>query len=259
MDPLDALTGYVLFGLPQIALIWLVTGLEGMPRSGFAFYAALSILPNLLANILFFEAVRVSPLSLTLPFLSFTPAFLIGTSWLINHELPSALGAVGIVLVIIGAFLLHAGELKRGLLGPVRAILGERGSLLMIGVALIWSLTAAADKAAVLRSGALAYFTIWHCGLGVPLLVQALVRRRMRGVLRRALPVTGATALHVVGGALQMAALPLLQAAYVVAIKRANMLVGILYGWLLFGETQIRQRLLGGVVMVLGVLCITWA
>lgn len=259
LDALEALTGYVLFGLPMVALLWLATGLEGMPRPGFALYATLSVVPNLVANALFFEAVRTSPLSLTLPFLSFTPAFLIGTSWLINRELPSAVGVIGIGLVILGAFLLHARELRHGALGPLRAILRERGSLLMTAVAAIWSISAAADKAAVLRAGPLSYFTIWHVGLLLPLLVVALVRRRLRRTLSRPLPMSGAAALHVAGGVLQMAALPLVQVAYIIAIKRAGMLVGILYGWLFFGETEIRQRLLGGAVMALGVLCITSA
>lgn len=259
LDPLEALTGYVLFGLPLVASLWFATGLGGLPRPGFALYAALSILPNLLANGLFFEAVRVSPLSLTLPFLSFTPAFLIGTSWVINRELPSGLGVAGIGLVIVGAFLLHARELRHGAAGPLRAILRERGSLLMTAVALIWSISAAADKAAVQRSGPLCYFTVWHVGLLVPLLAVTLARRRLGRVLGRGLPLTGAAALHVAGGAMQMAALPLLQVSYIIAIKRAGMLVGILYGWLLFNETEIHQRLLGGAVMVAGVLCITWA
>jgi drug/metabolite transporter (DMT)-like permease len=215
----DALTGYVLFGLPLISLVWLASGLPGMPRAGFVFYALLSIVPNLLANLLFFEAVRISPLSLTVPFLAFTPAFLIGTSWLINRELPSSAGAVGILLILCGAVLLHAKELRHGAAGPLRAILRERGSLLMTAVALIWSVSAAADKAAVLRSGPVAYLVFWHLGMTLPLVGVSLARRRMGVILAAALPTSGASALHVLGGALQMAALPLVQAAYVIAIK----------------------------------------
>jgi len=259
LDALDALTGYVLLGLPISALLWWAGGLEGLPRPGFLFYAALSIVPNLLANALFFEAVRISPLSLTLPFLALTPAFLVGTSWLINHELPSAVGSLGIVAVLTGAFLLHARELRHGMGGPLRAIVRERGSLLMVVVALLWSATAAADKAAVLRSGPVAYLVLWHVGMSAPLLLLALVRRRMGLVLAQTPPIGGAAALHVAGSTLQMSALPLLPAAYVIAIKRAGMVVGIFYGWLLFGETEIRQRLLGAAVMLLGVLCVTLA
>jgi drug/metabolite transporter (DMT)-like permease len=258
-SPADALTGYILFGLPLAALLWLGAGLPGMPREGFLLYAAASVVPNLLANILFFEAVRVSPLSLTLPFLAFTPAFLIGTSFLINRELPSLLGAAGIVLVLVGALLLHAGELRHGATGPLRAIVRERGSLLMTAVALIWSFTAAADKQAVLRSGPFAYLALWHVGMLAPLVTTAALRRRLGVIVapRAALATSGAAALHVAGMAVQLAALPLLQAAYVIAIKRAGMVVGIFYGWLLFKEQRVRERLLGAAVMVAGVLCIT--
>lgn len=259
LSALDALTGYMLFGLPLCCLAWLITGLEGLPRPGFFLYASLSVSVNLLANGLFFEAVRISPLSLTLPFLALTPALLVGTSWLINRELPSGVGAAGLVLVLLGALLLHASELRRGLGGPVRAILRERGSLLMAAVAVLWSVSAAADKAAVLRSGPVSYFTLWHVGMAMPLVALALARRRMGTVLAAALPTSGAAALHVLGGAFQMAALPLLQASYVIAIKRAGVLLGIFFGWLFFRETQISQRLLGAAVMVAGVFCVTLA
>lgn len=256
LGAIEALAAFILLGLPLAAAFWLALGLPGMPRPGFWGYLALSVGPNLVANALFFEAVRLSPLSLTLPFLSFTPMFLIGTSYLINRELPSALGVVGIALVLAGTYLLHVGELRHGVGAPLKAITRERGSMLMVGVALLWSVTAAADKAAVLRSGPVAYFTLWHVGMAVPLLPVLLFRRGLGRVGRHALLGTGAAALHVTGGLLQMAALPLLQASYVIAIKRAGMLIGILYGRLFFGEVGLRKRLLGAAVIVAGVVCI---
>jgi drug/metabolite transporter (DMT)-like permease len=257
LGAIEALAAFIVLGLPLVTLFWLITGLQGVPRAGFWYYLALSVVPNLIANALFFEAVRLSPLSLTLPFLAFTPAFLIGTSYVINDELPNSLGALGIVLVLVGTFLLHVSELRHGITAPIRAILRERGSMLMIVVALLWSVTAAADKAAVLRSGPVAYFTIWHAGMSVPLLVYVVLRRGFRRVARHGLSGMGAAALHVTGGILQMAALPLLQASYVIAIKRAGMVVGILYGRLFFKEHHLRQRLLGAAVIVAGVVCIS--
>jgi drug/metabolite transporter (DMT)-like permease len=80
---------------------------------------------------------------------------------------------------------------------------------------------------------------------------------RWRALGAAAVPATSAAVLHVIAGCLQMAALPLLAASYVIAIKRAGMLLGLIYGRLFFGEEHLAQRLLGAAVMVAGVLCIT--
>jgi drug/metabolite transporter (DMT)-like permease len=259
LDPGEALCGFVLLGVPLIAAIWLFAGKPGLPlQGGFFLYLALSVAPNLLANALFFEAVRVSPLSLTLPFLAFTPALLVGTSWLLNRELPSAIGTAGIGLILLGTFLLRLDALRDGIAGPLRAVLQERGSLLMLAVATIWALSAAADKAAVVRSGPLSYYLLWHLAMAIPLAIWLLFRAsRLRALAAQVVPAAGTAALHVLAGSLQMAALPLLPASYVIAIKRAGMLLGIVYGRVLFGERDLAQRLLGAAVMLLGVLCIT--
>ncbi len=256
----EALAGFVLLGLPLVAGAWLALGRPGLPlQPGFWLYLALSVVPNLAANLLFFEAVRLSPLSLTLPLLAFTPALMIGTSWLLNSELPSAAGTGGIGLILVGTFLLHRREARAsGLAGPVRAVLRERGSLLMIAVAAIWSISGSADKGAVLRSGPLSYYLIWHLGMSLPLALWLVVRpQRLRALAGAALPAGGTAALHVVGGGLQMTALPYLPASYVIAIKRAGMVLGLVYGWLLFDEQHLGERLLGAAVMLLGVLLIT--
>ena len=52
-------------------------------------------------------------------------------------------------------------------------------------------------------------------------------------------------------------ALSLTNVAYMIAIKRTSLIWSVLFGRLLFGETNIRERLLGSVVMVAGVVLIT--
>ncbi len=44
---------------------------------------------------------------------------------------------------------------------------------------------------------------------------------------------------------------------YVIAIKRTSIVLSVIWGGLFFGERGIRQRLLGAVVMLAGVVCIT--
>ena len=68
-----------------------------MPETDSTFWAALiTALPlEVTAFILYIRALKESPLSLTIPFLAFTPVFLIVTSFLILGELPDKSGAAG--------------------------------------------------------------------------------------------------------------------------------------------------------------------
>ena len=68
-----------------------------MPETDSTFWAALiTALPlEVTAFILYIRALKESPLSLTIPFLAFTPVFLIVTSFLILGELPDKSGAGG--------------------------------------------------------------------------------------------------------------------------------------------------------------------
>ena len=62
---------------------------------------------EVLALFCYLKAIQVSPLGLTMPFLAFTPLFVIGTAWLFLGEVPSAAGVGGVVLVVAGAYALN--------------------------------------------------------------------------------------------------------------------------------------------------------
>ena len=76
---------------------------------------------DIIALLLYMKAIKVSPLSLTLPFLSLTPVFLIGTSYIILGERPDRSGFIGIVLVVIGAYLLNVHTISKGFFEPFKS------------------------------------------------------------------------------------------------------------------------------------------
>ncbi len=55
-----------------------------------------------------------------------------------------------------------------------------------------------------------------------------------------------------------MVAVNMTNVAYMIAVKRLSLLMGVLYGHFLFGEEAIGERLLGGSLMVAGVALISW-
>lgn len=55
----------------------------------------------------------------------------------------------------------------------------------------------------------------------------------------------------------QMTAISLTLVAYVISIKRTSAVMSVLFGHLIFKEKDIRERLVGAVIMIIGVLFIT--
>ncbi|MDI6790665.1 MAG: DMT family transporter [Thermodesulfobacteriota bacterium] len=105
-----------------------------VPHLDTTFYlTVLLALPlEITAFFLYMRAIQASPLSLAIPFLSFTPVFLILTGRLILGEELSARGILGIISVVLGSYVLNLRECKNGFLGPFGAIKREKGSWLML-------------------------------------------------------------------------------------------------------------------------------
>eukprot|EP00271_Cylindrocystis_brebissonii_P008087 TRINITY_DN22119_c0_g1_i1.p1 TRINITY_DN22119_c0_g1~~TRINITY_DN22119_c0_g1_i1.p1 ORF type:complete len:798 (+),score=82.07 TRINITY_DN22119_c0_g1_i1:104-2497(+) len=61
---------------------------------------------KLVCSLLYQRALQVSPLSVTVPYLAFTPALLILTSFVLLKELPSYQGMAGVFVVTLGGYLL---------------------------------------------------------------------------------------------------------------------------------------------------------
>jgi drug/metabolite transporter (DMT)-like permease len=228
------------------------------PEFGRTILAALPI--ELLALVLYFKALKISPLGLTVPFLALTPVFLMVVPYLLLGERISLSGGVGIILIAAGSYALNLHRRSPGLLAPFRAILSERGALCMIGVAVLYSFTATLAKKAISCSSPLFFAGLYPILLFVCLTPVALWKGRhelrlvgaqglLRATLLPALFSLGETITGVI-------ALDLTNVSYMIAVKRLSLLMGIVYGHLLFREEGLRERLAGGGLMVAGVVLI---
>jgi drug/metabolite transporter (DMT)-like permease len=248
-------TGYT---LPFMAFI--IPFIE-KPELDSIFYMAifLAVPLDIIALLLYMKAIKVSPLSLTLPFLSLTPVFLIGTSYIILGERPDKSGFIGIVLVVIGAYLLNVHTISRGLLEPFKAIAKEQGSVLMIIVAFTFSIGACIGKIAVQHSNPIFFSVVYSFLLSLFLFL--VISFRNKQFFSK---VTSRPVLFLLIGILitimiitHVKAINLVEVAYMVSVKRLSILFGVIYGVVFFKETNIKERLLGATVMVSGIIMIT--
>ncbi|HNR90389.1 MAG TPA: DMT family transporter [Spirochaetota bacterium] len=249
--PFEIAFGRVLFALPALWAFALIDGIPAVDPGIVPVY--LIALPlELGALVMYMRAITISPLSLTVPFLSFTPAFLAVSAPVMLGEHASPAGVLGIAGIVAGAYALHLPSVRRGALAPVMMIVRERGSLLMLGVAFIYSITSLLGKRGVLCSSpsffAATYFTL----LALPLFALATARGTLRSVFSRELVAAGLLAAAMIS--FHMAAIRIAPVSYMIAIKRASLLFGIVFGSLFCGETGLREKLVGGLLMVAGML-----
>ena len=219
-----------------------------------AFLAALPL--EVTATVLYVKALKTSPLSLTVPFLSLTPIFLIVVPYLILGETISVLGVIGVAMIAFGGYTLNIGQARKGLLAPFFAVRKERGSLFMIGVALIYSVTATLGKLAIQHSSPLFFGITYYSALACAMTPLALLRGRDE---RKYVPPRDAIKASILPGfchatsiVAHMIAISLTQVAYMISIKRLSLLMGVLFGYLFFKETNIRERFVGTLLMIIG-------
>jgi len=217
---------------------------------------------ELLAMWLYMQAIRSSPLSLTLPYLAFTPAFNTLTAYLVLGETVTLGGFSGIILIVFGAWLLNLQATQNGsglnILAPFRAITRERGSRLMLMVAALYSLTSVTGKGALLHATPAFFGPFYFVALGAASLLLFASRdvSTWRALGRHP---WAHLAIGACMGAMVVThfyAIEHIEVAYMIAVKRISLLFGLLYGAWLFKETGLLKNLVAGMLMVLGVFLI---
>jgi drug/metabolite transporter (DMT)-like permease len=251
------LVRFAVAGVLLLPLLFLQTW-PALPLPFWGWVAALLPL-EILAMWLYMRAISECPLSLTLPYLAFTPVFNIVTGYLFLGESVSGAGFAGILLVVCGAWLLNLDAARTGrrldMLAPFYAIARERGSRLMLGTAALYSLTS------VLGKGALQYvspmfFGPFYFALLALVATTLFASRELRSwsAAGRNIRVHLLVGLFMAGMVLaHFYAIENIEVAYMIAVKRTSMLFGLLYGAWLFGETGLARNLLAALLMVAGV------
>ena len=143
------------FSFPFLLILLCMEGVPSIIWKDFLWSFSISFIINVFAFYLFFYALSIAPLSRTMPFTAFTPLFLIPVAYVLLGELPNFKGLLGIVLIIIGGYGIHLNS--GNLFSPFKSLYQDKGSRLMLILALVWSISATVEKAAVLSSSQVFY------------------------------------------------------------------------------------------------------
>ncbi|MGP0592569.1 EamA family transporter [Nitrospira sp. T9] len=224
------------------------------PRYGWALLIGGTL--NIMALFQFMRALQSSDLSLAIPFVSFTPLFLLITSPFLVGDIPTTQDIVGIFCIVGGAYVLHIQSIHHGLLAPLLAIFREPGPRRMLSVAFIYSLTSNFDKIGVQNSSPL----FWSLSIssvmtiGFVFLLRFLPAQNIAAPRRTTLSILLLVGLfQTIGLLVHNTALSLGPVPSVIAIKRSSILFAVMWGYLFLKEKYVWERLVGAVLMMIGV------
>ncbi|MBI4843949.1 MAG: DMT family transporter [Nitrospirae bacterium] len=234
--------------------------IAGIPKLDYYFWrAALIAVPlEIAAYILYIKSLKASPLSLTMPFLALTPVFVILISYIMLGEKVSAAGGTGILLLAAGGYMLNMHKAGESVLQPFKEILREPGSVMMIAVAFIYSFTASLGKMAIMHSSPAFFGSLYFILITILFTPIAFIKSRESILIKKKdlfpFLMIGMTFFLMI--IFHMKAMSLTNVAYMISVKRMSLLISIFYGYLIFRESNIRERALGSLVMFAGFLLI---
>ncbi len=218
----------------------------------------ISIPLNGITFVLYMKALKISPLSLTVPYLAFTPVFIILTGYLFLDEIPNSRGILGILLICAGGYVLPIDPHQWHVLAPLQAVFREKGSRIMLFVAFVYSFTTVIGKKAIVNSSPLFFTMTFYMVFNFLMILFFRVNGTIRLSEFRKDGAKGMAAglLLFFHGLFHGWAISLTQAAYMISVKRLSVVISVLYGRFLFKEENMIFRLSGAVLMVAGTVLI---
>lgn len=250
--------GWFAFALP---ILWVAFVFE--PQKSFSitlgFWLMVDSVMLAIATLFYVRALQLSDLSLVVPMLSFTPLFMMVTSRVMLGEVPTAVGATGVVLIVAGSYLLNLRHRHLGFWEPLRRLVTEKGTRYALVTSLIYSVGANIDKIAVRQSSPVVWITYLTTAtvliLGVFLKSQKdFTFAPLRKVWK---PLAMIGSLYAVFYILQLVVIMMTLASYLVAVKRMSVVFSSIFGLWIWKESSFRDRLPGILLMIFGVILIS--
>lgn len=241
------------FAMP---FLWAFAPFTKIPLLGADFWPTFAVMVPLeiTAGIMYVRALRKSPMYLTLPLLAFSPVLIVVTGALVLGEYLHLGPIFGIICISVGAYMINLGQGK-GFLAPIKALVIEPGSRLMIGVAVIYSITSVAGKKALLASSPAFFMILYFTAVGAVFLILLPVMspKKWRDIFHPDLDAWLCALFQAVMIIAHNFAMVLVEAGVMISIKRTSLLFGVLFGYLFFKEANFPRHFLATLLMVCGV------
>lgn len=246
-----------IFLLPFMLLLILFSG--GFPQVSPSFYSFVfpaSVL-DFFAAIFSIYAIKISPISLISPISSFNPVFTTIIAFLSLHEVLSVSKIFGILTITVGSYLLNISEIKGGMFAPFKKLFTNKGVLLFIGANLIWAVTPIFQKQAIFQTKPVVpLFTSFFEGAIVSIFFIPFVliknKNRISQIQKNWKLLLFLGPFSALAQWAAFTAFSLTSLGLVTAVFKLSTLFTIIIGGVFLKEERIKERLLGGAVMLAG-------
>ena len=230
----------------------------GIPELKPGFWPAIltTVTLNIFAAWVWFSAFRREEASLISPLRLISPPLVVLTGYLVLREQPTFGGFLGILVTIVGLWILISSEAS---FSGVRISHMIRRPGVMLGIlgAISFAISFPFDKQAVVSSSALFSVILSFAGVGLGNLIFSALRNRgiPAGISIREnwRSLTLMPFVHAAGSFLTFAALPYALAAYSSSVKRLWSFWAVLLSGKFLKEKNIKRKLLATIVMLAGI------
>lgn len=201
------------------------------------------------------EALKREDLSYIAPLNAFVPVFTLLIAILFLNETPPSLGLLGIILVVIGAYVISIKPERIHWYDPMKRLFTSTGALLSLGVAFCYAINTVLMKA-LSNNGYNAFVILYVTTLvGWVLLLNVPISRmqELKAIGKSdKLAVLGGCFSSFAGSLFHILALAHTYASYAASVRRLDSVISVLLGWRYLKEKNIRIKLAGSIIMTAG-------
>lgn len=237
-------TAFHQWKLPHVLTFWLLLIFVSLPM-------------ELGQSYFYVTAFQRSPQSIIGPLFSLSALFLVPLSYVVLGELPSFIGLLGIASVMLGPFFLGWQGSGMQLGDAVKNVFREPGTWRMLASAFFAALAVTFAKFSYRYVPPLLFAFYITTALAIAMSVVLLFKRT---------PPQSAFNKHIVwmsvsygiGMVFHYIGLSLALAAYYISVKRLSIVFDVIFGRILHKEDHFRERFVGALLMVIGIILIAF-
>ncbi len=211
-----------------------------------------------LTVVLFYSALQKTDFSISASIFGLAPATAMIGEWIIGRSEPSWAGALGILVVSLGAYILHLDAFKHGPLTPFKRLLKDRGARHALYAVIAIAIAIPFQREAVCVSKSPGFWMVVESSLCIPFLLFGVIKERAKWQVttQTRLFTLGAGSMWSIHGILLYTGLQLTLGGYVMAMRSLALLVGFTLAYLILRE-KVRSRIPGMLVIIIGTFVIS--
>ncbi len=248
--------GRFTFILPFLAAFVLWHGIPPL-KPGFWIYVILFGITQTLATLALSKALKLSDISIVTALWKVSLLGLVGVAFVTIGEVPSPLGLAGILISMVGVYLLNVHKSRLSIWAPLRELVVDRGLSFTLLAALFYAPSVVLLRQLIFYSDV--YFSNLMAYLAASLIMLPLALKRsahhFRQIPRHWLSFVSMGLCACLSSICHSIAFELTLTSYVEAVKQVEILFALIIGAVVFREhARVRTILPGSLTMLIGMI-----